>query len=508
MDEPTFKWTIEDVENLLGGTKNLIGSMNRSSFDNNELLLSRPQFINRLISEIIAQQKEDKNGDREEDQWRRVIGELRWLLSQALIFNFNENDETEAKLYFTKDNNHQSHGSSDERTIASTDLGEMMKWFPTLAKEQIRKNVNKLTFLVETLPPGKDKDVELTPDNRVSSWKTFNHARDGELHLTMVDAGTKGSPLKKLTPPLEPVQRYGLQFEGENEKNMYQLLPDRIEFLKDRGRNVVLTMTFLVGSLPQDHGKKDKQPSDETKQPIFLKEEFIVNAYHKTDEHSSPNNIRGISIEKTPEGKEFDLYVHGATPSSPTTVQRLKIATSLKTSWFYTVQVKWSTQQRPTNSFYAVFDNDKTVARGTFKCSSLIDGETPAFYIGGLNTAIGSGARPIKSKCFTGILSNLEVLVTGYEKIPNSLLAHIAKMQTIINDGWLDNSEDGSQGKKTIAQEGKFPTMMETEDDVMALSASSTSISSSSSYGESSSSDHSFPFCCSAGESSGGSGDE
>ena len=49
----------------------------------------------------------------------------------------------------------------------SNNLKELINWFPDLAIEQINKNVNFSTFLVETLPPNEDWDVKQSDDKRV-----------------------------------------------------------------------------------------------------------------------------------------------------------------------------------------------------------------------------------------------------------------------------------------------------------------------------------------------------
>ena len=58
----------------------------------------------------------------------------------------------------------------------SSNLEELVMWFPEFAIEQIRENVNFSTFLVETLPPDDNWDVELK-DGRVTGWRSFNHSR-------------------------------------------------------------------------------------------------------------------------------------------------------------------------------------------------------------------------------------------------------------------------------------------------------------------------------------------
>ena len=53
-------------------------------------------------------------------------------------------------------------------------LKEMIQWFPQMILEQTRKKLNSLTLLIETIPPAKDADVELTSKNRITMWKPFN----------------------------------------------------------------------------------------------------------------------------------------------------------------------------------------------------------------------------------------------------------------------------------------------------------------------------------------------
>ena len=79
----------------------------------------------------------------------------------------------------------------------SSNLKELIKWFPDLAIEQIRKNVNFSTFLVETLPPEQDWDVELSSDKRVTAWRSFNHSRDGKVTLTPIGTSVI---VKKILP--------------------------------------------------------------------------------------------------------------------------------------------------------------------------------------------------------------------------------------------------------------------------------------------------------------------
>ena len=76
-------------------------------------------------------------------------------------------------------------------------LKEVIRWFPEMILEQTRKNLNVLTLLIETIPPAKNADVELSSKNRVICWKPFNEHKD--YSLKPVDHSAE---LKSLMPPL------------------------------------------------------------------------------------------------------------------------------------------------------------------------------------------------------------------------------------------------------------------------------------------------------------------
>ena len=300
----------------------------------------------------------------------------------------------------------------------SSNLKELIKWFPELAIEQIRKNVKFSTFLVETLPPDKDWDVKLNDERRVTAWRSLNHSRDGKMILKPIG---KGSILEKLLPPMNDHQRYGLKFERTEQCAYYA---NNILSLRKPGTTVVLTITFLVGALPPDNVASDG-------------EEFILNDYNP--EEQTAEHFRGMSISSTGEEK-FDLFLHGADAgSNSASKNRLKIGTSLQSSWFYTVQVIWGAEiERPDGSVrrldssYAVYENNECLVEKTFQCPLLSDLQTLAFSLGA-KKALGKTA----DSYFTGILSNVEILETEHETIPKELLHFIAMKQILINDHLL-----------------------------------------------------------------------
>ena len=76
-------------------------------------------------------------------------------------------------------------------------FNELFNWFPQLAVEQIRKNVNFITFLIETLPSSKnddDSDVKIDENNRVIEWRSLNYLKHGK--VIFVPMSKQGSKLK------------------------------------------------------------------------------------------------------------------------------------------------------------------------------------------------------------------------------------------------------------------------------------------------------------------------
>ena len=98
-------------------------------------------------------------------------------------------------------------------------IEDLIVWFPELTLEQIRRKLNSLTLLIQTLPPEKDPDVELSSERVVTKWKSFHHSKDFYVILTPVNK-EKGAKLKKLSLTLDDIQRYGLVFD-KKKQNMY-----------------------------------------------------------------------------------------------------------------------------------------------------------------------------------------------------------------------------------------------------------------------------------------------
>ena len=81
-------------------------------------------------------------------------------------------------------------------------------------------------------------------------------------------------------------------------------------------------------------------------------------------------------------------------------------------------------------------DGKPLIDKTSFQHNDLPDGVTPAFYLGGFNASTDIGGKVLKSKSFTGILSNLEIIDTYHPSIPTELLEVIVQNQTVINDNW------------------------------------------------------------------------
>ena len=64
----------------------------------------------------------------------------------------------------------------------------------------------------------------------------------------------------------------------------------------------------------------------------------------------------------------------------------------------------------------------------------------PAFYLGGFNASTKEEEKVIQSKCFTGIISNLEVITTQESPISTQMLEFIIENQ-IIDSSWSQYNE-------------------------------------------------------------------
>ena len=482
--DKTFKWTSDDVENLFSGSKQLVASSSQtsSSFDDAELLLARPQFLNQVLMEILDQLNDEAadEGEREslpssasarstKGRYTKVIGTLKWLLSQSLSYNYNENNETEARLHFSPGNTQERCCTGSGNKPPSTTLRTMIEWFPEFALEQIRTQLNAYTFQIGKISSADDSaddwDVEEDESKRVIAWKTFVVPR--KLLLKPVDRSTKGGLLVKVGRKSTVHQRYALKFDRAD-GIMYRIGPNDIGSppLRVKPKNVVLTLTFLVGNKLHQHSFEEEEEEEEEEEDnddddaMELEEttagtgtegggggeECILNDYLWTADQPTPDDIRALSLTKHSDGKKFDLFLHGARSDDGDggeggAEKCIRIAAGLKTSRFYTVQVKWGAEitedrmRRTLSSFYAIFYNGKCVMRKIFRSVPIADMVESAFYVGGLNGARNAKPKVVKTKMFTGLLSNLEIMQTVHEHVPPVLTDYIAGRQTIANHG-------------------------------------------------------------------------
>ena len=254
----------------------------------------------------------------------------------------------------------------------------------------------------------------------MTTWKPFNDHKDYSLKPVDKAAGE----LKSLMPP-ENEKRYGIVFNKE-EENMYYMENTRTEFLTRGSLQVLATMTFLVGVKEDDNvGSQEDQDNEE---------QFLLSDYRWTEHNKSADKFRGVSIIPKADNK-FDLYLHGARGEDG----RLKIGDNLEKDLFYTIQVCWYAGLEK-NGFYLLYKDWKPLINKTFfQCNVLPSTIKQAFYLGGFNDSTKEEGI-IKSKCFTGIISNLEIIGTDTSSIPEELLNFIRECQTIINDDWITHS--------------------------------------------------------------------
>ena len=53
-------------------------------------------------------------------------------------------------------------------------IKDIINWFPNNFCDLFWKNVNVLTFLINTIPPAKDSNVELSSYKEVKKWFSYN----------------------------------------------------------------------------------------------------------------------------------------------------------------------------------------------------------------------------------------------------------------------------------------------------------------------------------------------
>ena len=100
--------------------------------------------------------------------------------------------------------------------------------------------------------------------------------------------------------------------------------------------------------------------------------------------------------------------------------------------------MKWGAQieqpdgsVRKLDSSYAIYENEECLVEKIFQSPLLNDEQIVAFSLGAKKTR-----GKIADNYFTGILSNVEILLTDHETIPKELLHFIAMKQILINDDW------------------------------------------------------------------------
>ena len=275
--------------------------------------------------------------------------------------------------------------------------------------------------------------MEVSTKNRVTIWKPFNDRKTNYFLQPVNDGGE----LRTLTYPNDDPQRYGIVFNGKR-GTMYYIEDCPSMFLSVNVPLVLLTMTFLVGDYHHDSKEYEENNSAE--------EEFIISDYLWSFENKSPEEFRWVSV-KSRADKKFALYLHGAKGQDGSHI--LKIGDDLEKDLFYTLQVCW---RAGSDCFYLLHKNGAPVINKTlFYGNSLPAITINAFYLGGFNAST-DGGKIVKSKCFTGVISNLEIINSGSSAIPEELLNFIMIYQEIPN-AWKEVHNSFLQGIDTQKSE-------------------------------------------------------
>lgn len=286
-------------------------------------------------------------------------------------------------------------------------LKEMIRWFPQMVVEHIRSDLNTLTLLIQTLPPEKDADVELSAQKIVNRWNLYKRS-DGYLHP--VD---NGGALQRVSLELDLLKRYGLVFD-KSKDIMYEMQGVKAPFLSTPS-NILLTLTFLVGVYDESHDEEN--------------EEFIISDYRWSSFSKSSEKFRGVSIVSKP-GEKFDLYLHGVQDVDGN--RQMKFGKDLERNLHYTLQVYWMKSNTGFASLHC--DGEIVIQETSFQHGTPPDITRPGFYLGGFNASTSYKSDVVKSKCFTGIISNVEIINTRNLIIPRELLDLIWEVQTVYND--------------------------------------------------------------------------
>ena len=301
-------------------------------------------------------------------------------------------------------------------------IKDLISWFPTMMLKQVRKNLNFITFLIESIDPESEPDVELSGKKTVTKWKAFNNRENA--FFSPVNKGI-GGKLKLVSGLGTQEKRYGLVFD-KKEENMYRtkFMDGFRPLLNEPYDKVLLTMTFLVGA--------DRDVVNDT-------EEFIV---HEHDRRNVDGNFRGVSV-MTKDDEKFDLYLYGARGENAEG-KRLKIGEDIKMNLFYTLQVYWDGKNL--TGFYHLFKDRKVLLDKTyFQCTEMPGAvNAPSLLLGGYNASTNPADKKVlKSKLFTGIISNLEILKIYQNQpssLPEELVKFIEQMQYVKNHNWKDGA--------------------------------------------------------------------
>ena len=235
-------------------------------------------------------------------------------------------------------------------------LKDIISWFPNMICDFFRKNVNVLTLLINTIPPEKNPNVELSASKEVKKWFSYNNRE--HIILTSVD-----DKIGKLIRKGIYSEGYGLVFDKQ-QKIMYHIKDCKNIYLSIKDANVILTLTFLV--------RKNEDDIDD------MLEEFIVSDYHWSDHDKRSDMHRGVStITKL---NKFDLYLHGAIGDEGQ--NKRKIGEDLEQNVFYTLQVCW----KGNIGFYNLYKYKQLlIDRSSFQPNTTPEIMTPDFYLGGFN---------------------------------------------------------------------------------------------------------------------------
>ena len=365
----------EEIEIVLDSSK-LLQSCT-SSYDNEELLLANPEFLQQLLLTNCCSES---------------AARLNRLLSRSKQFSFD--DQTIAKAFYSSQTPRvQQCNPSPTMTLTS-----VLDWLPGTMSKELRTKTDTLCLKLQNIwnkaaasePPEQwdakfvVEKVEEKDKKILTEWRSRVH----QTPVVFVPTSQSSRGTLSLLSKLEHPKSYSLVCE----ESMYAMSTAlQEEFLSFAESTVIATVSFYLYDSGEEPG---------------VRQCVITNKESSKDE--SP--FRGFSVQSTDGEGVYDLYLHGSTTSDKP-IERLNAYT------YYTLQISYDAKDRPRSSSHSWYTLQtgytKTAYRKPFH-SEVSRGVVtkPTLYIGA-----EYGASNVPENFFCGEIIELQIIKGEIPKI-------------------------------------------------------------------------------------------